>query len=148
MTDKTMTLGARLLAAKADELEHPVEAARKKAEREGKGKYFAAAVEFFKRFKKDVELCADEGRMPKWVEFTSEEDAAFEGYTWYRLKPPAGEPPMSRTHYTYPLWMEFLEWAKEQGLQVKWRGCHDGGGERSWGEVMVVPIPAPLDFRA
>lgn len=42
------------------------------------------------------------------------------------------------------LWLDFVGWAKEQGLEPRWQYCWDGGGDNSWYTLTVVPLGTPL----
>ena len=62
----------------------------------------------------------------------------------YKKSPanPGNANPRSSDHDPYyPFWVEFRDWAAQNGLEAKWVSEHDGMGVNSWYLLTVEPTP-------
>jgi hypothetical protein len=134
MTEKTLTLGAQILANQEWARNHPLEVARERARRRGQEEQFDLAKVFFDRFKKHVEDSVAELGYPLPLELTPQEERALEVQSTTGQN---GAP--LKTGGAYAVWQELEAWAESQDLYLHWKKQHDGGGMKVWWTLGVSP---------
>lgn len=138
-TMQTPTLGARIRAILEEEQMHPLEAARKAAQRKGGDtiKHFEIIEALFDRIKAAIEADVTSGLFPRPVRLSREEESALGTCVWYNWP----EKKLNKSHAAFQVQVAFEAWAKEQELNWVFVQGHDGGGRDSWWDF-VVPRPA------
>jgi hypothetical protein len=132
VTGKKTTLGAQILATLDDAKLHPVDTARKKAQKAGKLKDFDLIKKFFAGVRSQVRSAVKKGEFPTPIRLLGPVSGILSSYSWRQ-----DSHGIAKTSLFYPLWEEFLHWANEEELCFNWKYGHDGVGLESWWDLVL-----------